>query len=200
MAMVRKRDLVQLRAAVDRAEEVGREGPEQSRAALQEVKADCARLGIDSAWVNWRLACALDSLGEPDQALEFVERALLIDPLATPFTHSRGIILRSLRGKLAAANAADAGRFYERLARAGEADDEAHLTMARHHAASGKNDAALRLLEALTVLSPACRDAWVELARVARLAGREDQARVAELEAMMLGEGAPAASGNVATA
>jgi tetratricopeptide (TPR) repeat protein len=155
---------------------------------------------VDSAWVQWRLAVALDSMGESGEALELIERALAVDPLAPPFTHSRTIIVRNLRRKLAEASAAEAGRLYERLARSGEADDEAHLTMARHHAACGGYDAALRLLEAVAVLFPACRDAWVELARVARLVGREEQARAAELEAMMLGEGGAAASGSIATA
>jgi hypothetical protein len=45
------------------------------------------------------------------------------------------------------------------------------------------------LLEALTILSPGNPEVWTEYARVARLAGREELARAAEVEAALRPEG-----------
>jgi tetratricopeptide (TPR) repeat protein len=163
---------------------------------LEQLHAECARAGVRSAWAQWRLGIALDQADSPERALPLVEAALAVDPLAPPFLYSRAVVVGRLRKKLLAAAPAEAPALYQLLTAGGDADEECHLAMARHFAAAGDQVAALRLLEALTILSPGNPEVWTEYARVARLAGREELARAAEVEAALRPEGgflAPAA-------
>ncbi len=68
---------------------------------------------------------------------------------------------------------------------AGEADVPSHLAMARYLAHAGKNEQAMAILDAVTVLSPISCDAWAQRAVMARGVGNEPLAA---------DSGAPAAS------
>ena len=69
------------------------------------------------------------------------------------------------------------------LVQAGRADELVHIAMARHLAEVGKGDDAMKLLDAVLLLSPACRDAWVARSMVAKKLGLIDEAVAAEAEA-----------------
>ena len=56
--------------------------------------------------------------------------------------------------------------------------------MARHLAEVGKGDDALALLDAVVLLSPACRDAWVVKSILAKNLGHHEEAAVAHAQAI----------------
>jgi tetratricopeptide (TPR) repeat protein len=120
---------------------------------------------------------ALDNLGEAEMAFEAVSEAIQKDPMNPACHHSFDVIASRLRAALA-----DPGRppddpstprLYGLLQNAGEADVPSHLVMARHLAHSGKHADAMRILDAVTLLSPVSRDAWLQKASLARALGDE---------------------------
>lgn len=100
-------------------------------------------------------------------ANQFWLRALLADPARPPGEPSTP-------------------RLYALLLRTGEADVPCHLAMARHLADSGKHEEALRLLDAVTLLAPASRDAWLARAAFERARGDEAAAASCEVQAAAL--------------
>ena len=192
--MAQKQQIQGLLELVERAEAAAEGEPQSARAMLASAREECARVGLCSAFLLWRLAVLSDTLGEPDVALRFVLEAQAVDPLALPFRHSREIIVKKLRRRLLGCEEPEqVPALYEQLARAGEADEDCHLAMARHHAARAEWTAAVRLLEAVTLLWPASRAAWEGLACAARATGQERLAREAEVAAASTGEAAPPA-------
>jgi hypothetical protein len=191
--MAHKQEIAGLLELVERAEAVAEAQPHAARAMLASVREECARTGVGSAFLLWRLAVLSDTLGEPDVALRYVLEAQAVDPLALPFRRSREIIVKKLRWRLRdCAEPEQVSALYEQLVRAGEADEDSHLAMARHHAARAEWTAAVRLLEAVTLLWPGSRAAWEALARAARATDQERLAREAEAAAASTGEAAPA--------
>lgn len=163
----------------------------EDRAAALEVyravAAEATRLGLDSAYLCWVIAIALDEMGELEMAWKQIEKAMAADPLALPVRHSFEVIAGRVRAALAAPgrDAADAStpRLYDLLVQAGEADLGAHLAMARYELATGRVADARERAVAVTKLYPASREAWKLLADVARAQGDEVTAASAELEA-----------------
>ncbi len=160
-----------------------------AREAFTALRARVAKFGLDSAYLAWGLAVALDNLGETEMAFEAVSEAVSKDPMNPACHHSFDLIANRLRAALADPNRApddpSTPRLYALLQHAGEADVPSHLAMARHLAAVGQPDAALRLLDAVTLLSPVSRDAWLQKATLAR--GLGDEALAASCEAQAAG-------------
>ena len=181
----------ELKALAELAEKFcdGDAPPEVTCAKLQNFRAELARLGARSGWLQWQLAIGFDASGAPEKALPEILMAIEFDPLVPPFRHSHRVIVGHLREKLLAAEPAAQAALYDVLLQAGEADEACHLAMAKTFAARGQEERARRVLEALTVLSPGCVEAWVALAARHLAQGRAEQAREAslELEAAMLG-------------
>jgi len=161
-----------------------------ARDAFTAIRARVAKLGVESSYVIWGLAVALDNLGEIDMAFEAVSEAVQKDPMNPACHHSFDVIAGRLRAALCdAARTPDdpsTPRLYALLQRAGEADVPSHLAMARHHAHAGKHEQAMRLLDAVTLLSPVSRDAWLQKAALARALGAEVLAASCDAEAAVI--------------
>jgi len=162
----------------------------EARDVLLAAQADCARAGIESGFVSWRLSVVFDTLEEYELAFKHVQEALRLDPFAPPFRSSFGIIVGRMRNAILAAEPGTTDflveRLYKLLVRAGEGNDAVHVAMARDLNARGESELALRLVDAVTVLSPGCRDAWLARAAICRTMGDGEAARAAEIEAAAL--------------
>ena len=149
----------------------------EARDAFTAVRARAAKLGLDSAYLAWSLAIALDMNEETEMAFKVIEEAIAKDPLNPQAQRSFAIIAGKLRQAVAdgarAAGDPSIARVYRLLLEAGEADVACHIGMARHLGATGDHAAALKLLDAVTLLAPVSRDAWLAKAAAARAAGDE---------------------------
>lgn len=179
----------------------------EARDAFTEVRARAGRLGLDSAYLAWGVAVTSDYLGELEVAFTTISESIAKDPLNPAAQRSFDIIAGHIREALAApARAPDdpsTPRLYQLLLEAGEADVASHLAMARHLAHAGDGEAAMRIVEAVTLLAPASRDGWVQKAVLARAGGDEALARECEAQAGALATasvpfGIPAAGGGAA--
>ena len=190
--VVDKRKLEGILEQVERADNLAeRQQFDEVRELLLAAQADCARAGVDSAFLAWRLCVVFDQLKEHELAFKYAQDALRMDPLAPPFRNSFGVIVGTMRKAILAAQpgAADfVPRFYELLVRAGEGNDAVHVAMARHLQAQGQNERALKLVNAVTVLSPGFRDAWLARAAICRSLGDDQAAREADVEAAAVAE------------
>lgn len=160
---------------------------EKARDAFTALRGRVAKLGIDSAYVAWGLAVALDNLGELEMAFEAVGEAIALDPMNPAAHHSFDVVASRLRAALADPSRPPGDpstpRIYALLQHAGEADVPSHLAMARHLAHAGEREAALRLLDAVTLLAPVSRDAWLQKAALARALGDEPLALQCDAQA-----------------
>ncbi len=158
-----------------------------ARDAFTALRARVAKLGLRSAYVLWGLAVALDNLGEVEMAFEAVSEAVKADPMNPACQGSFDVVANRIRAALAdPARALDdpsTPRLYDLLQGAGETDVPSHLAMARHLAHAGKNEQAMAILEAVTLLSPISRDAWAQRAALARAMGNEPLAANCEAQA-----------------
>jgi tetratricopeptide (TPR) repeat protein len=175
-------------ADMQRVDELGqqRQYAEAKELALK-VKAGLAWAGIASAHVEWLLAVLSDYLGEVERAFQHITEAMRMDTLEPNIEKSFGIITDRIRRMLIdpERDLADEStpRLHEMLVQAGKADELVHIAMARQLAEVGKGDDAMGLLDAVLLLSPACRDAWVVKAMLAKKLGLIDEAVAAETEA-----------------
>jgi Flp pilus assembly protein TadD len=149
--------------------------------------------GVASAHVCWLLAVLCDDLDEMEEAFKYINEATALDPLEPGITRSFGIIADRLRRTLIdpERDPADEStpRLHAMLVEAGKADELVHIAMARHLAEIGKGDEALALLDAIVLLAPGCRDAWVVKAVLAKNLGRHEEAAVAQAQASALDGG-----------
>jgi hypothetical protein len=117
-----------------------------------------------------------------------------MDPLALALRHSFSVIAAHIRAALKSpelpGNDPSIPRLWELLARSREADDATHMVMARYQFATGNALEALRLLEGVTSLTPACSEAWLLKAAVAAKLGDHQLAERAASEAAVLGAAA----------
>ncbi|MFT3912629.1 MAG: hypothetical protein QM704_00675 [Anaeromyxobacteraceae bacterium] len=159
----------------------------EAREAFTTARARARKLGLDSAYLAWGLAVALDMTEETEMAFKVIAESVAMDPLNPAAQHSFDTIAWKLRATLEdpdrAAGDPSTPRIYALLLEAGEADVAAHVAMARHLDATGDTAGALRLLDSVTRLAPVSRDAWAARARVARAAG--DEALAAECDAQV---------------
>ena len=157
----------------------------EARDAFAEARALAAKLGVGSAYLAWGLAVALDLNKETEAAFKIIQEAIAQDPLNPSAQGSFDAIAWKLRGFIADPSLSPDDpaipRVYRLLLDAGEADVGAHVAMARHLASVGDRSGALKLLDAVTLLAPASRDAWLAKASLAR--ALEDDGLAAECDA-----------------
>ena len=149
--------------------------------------------GITSAFFLWLKAVLADRSGEFVLALKLIGEALEMDPLCPPHRHSHEVVVRNVRAALhdpaRAADEPNTPELWTLLVQAGEADDGCHLALARYRLVKDNALDALRLVDAVTTLSPTNREAWALKAVAARSLGDHKLAARAEAEAIALGEG-----------
>lgn len=182
-------------ADMQRADEFGRQHKfADGRELLLKVKAGLACAGVRSAHVEWLLAVFSDYLGEIEQAFRHIMEAMRVDPLEPSIEKSFGIITDKLRDMLIdpERDLADEStpHWYAMLGAAGKADELVHVAMARHLAGVGKEGEAMKLLNAILMLSPVCRDAWVVKSMLAKKMGLLEEAVAADAEAAACDGGA----------
>jgi tetratricopeptide (TPR) repeat protein len=157
----------------------------EAREGFTQLRARAAKLGVASAYASWGLAVALDMNQETEMAFTVIQDAIAEDPLNPAAQSSFDAIAWKLRTAIGdAARPADdpaIPRIYRLLLEAGEADVASHVAMARHLAGTGDLDGARRLLDAVTLLAPVSRDAWLARGALARADG--DAALAAECDA-----------------
>lgn len=141
--------------------------------------------GRESAFASFIAAIAADMNGDSESAFSFINEALALDGLALPFAHSFDIIVAHLRAVVTnpAREAADPTieRVYRLLLNEGKADNDCHLRLVEHYAATDRLDEAYKLADALVELAPTCAGGWAMRMTVARRLGREDIAREADV-------------------
>jgi tetratricopeptide (TPR) repeat protein len=169
-----------------------REYAEAKKLALK-VAGGLAVAGVASAHLSWLLAITCDYQGEVEEAFRYITEAMRMDPLEPNIEKSFGIITDRIRRTLIDPDRDLADRSTPRLhgmlVEAGKADELVHLALARHLAEVGKDAEAMKLIEAVLLLSPACRDAWVVKAMLAKKLGLVEDALAAEAEAAALDGG-----------
>jgi hypothetical protein len=161
-----------------------------ARDAFTALRARTAKLGLCSAYLAWGLAVALDNLGDIEMAFETVCEAVTADPMNPGCQGSFDLIANRLRAALAdptrTPDDPSTPRIYALLQSAGEADVPFHLAMASHLAHVGKKAEAMALLDAVTLLSPISRDAWLHKASLARAIGDASLAASCEAQAVAI--------------
>lgn len=202
----RKTKMDQLAAELRRAYEAGQAGNFDEAAEIAHAVVEKAKaLGISSPFAYWHVAVAADNGGKSEMAFDYITRALAIDPLDNTYRNSFEIIVKRIRATLAASDRAvddpSTPRLYELLVRAGEADVASHAVMARYWVAKGDGTKAARIAEAMTLLYPTDREAWLCKAEVARASGDTATADACMAEAAATeGEPVPFAIPGVARA
>lgn len=174
-----------------RAQELFEQGKyAEAREVFEQVRAAAQKLGIRSGHVAWGMAMACECGGDLAAAMQLIIEALESDPLAGPFNRTLDIIAESVRQALVADDRApgdETPRLYQLLVQVGEADEGAHLAMARYHLATGKSELALKLVDAVTMVYPSSNKAWGLRAEIAVAQGDHEGAAQAQAEAAALG-------------
>jgi hypothetical protein len=160
---------------------------QQALRSFSEVRGRLDGLQLTSGWAEWGTAACLDNLGELTMAFDKIQNSLRLDPLSPTSVRSFELIAQRLRDAVTSASPTDPSvpKLYELLRRAGEANVPTHLAMVRHLCATGDLERAASLAEAVTTLSPVCRDAWRVRADVARRRGDDTSAATFEAEALV---------------
>lgn len=194
MTTTNNKTIEKLARAVTKAERLAEEQRhEDALRLIEDIQAQAAGIAVESAYLHWLKAVLLDTapppFSRPEQALVEIQAAISIDHLSVPFRNSRRAILHSLKGLLAdpQRSTVDVPRIWALLVDEGEADDESHLALARHHLAVGALDEALKVLTALTILSPSNPRAWTMRVEVAAKLAAPEELAVARAEAAAAG-------------
>ena len=74
--------------AIGRALEMERTQPEAAVLALRGVLSEALRCGVESAYLRYVLAQALERKGELEMAFDEIKKAMKLDPLALPIRHA----------------------------------------------------------------------------------------------------------------
>jgi tetratricopeptide (TPR) repeat protein len=158
----------------------------------RDIVAEARKVGLDSAHLHWAFAAACDYTGDLEMAFEQISIAIGKDPLAPPFRHSFEVITGRIQAALADSERAEddpsTPRLYALLQRGETVDVPSHLAMVRYHLATGKPAEARALVDAVTLLHPASREAWEAKATVAQATDDTAAAEQARLEAAALQE------------
>jgi len=136
--------------------------PAEALDACRSIIQQAERLGIDSPDVTYMAARAAFHAGEWEAALLYATRVIAVDPLSLSGRASLEEIAARARRELAERESVDGlvPRLYDLLVRARKADSRTHVAMARYLRRNGRAAEAASLLDAVTRLSPAARDAW----------------------------------------
>ena len=86
--------------AIHRALEIERTQPEAAVLALRGALAEALRLGVDSAYLHYVLAQALQQKGELEMAFDEIKKAMKLDPLALPIRHAFQELAGRIRASL----------------------------------------------------------------------------------------------------
>jgi hypothetical protein len=155
-----KRLLDDMRRAYDLVQE---RRPDEALALYRTVLGEARRLRLCSAHLHWAFAAAADYAGELEMAFEQATLAIEKDPLAPLFRHSFDVITGRINAALAdparAQGDPSTPRLYALLLRADAAKVRTHLAMVRFQLASGLSAQGRVLLDAVTLLHPASREA-----------------------------------------
>jgi len=181
------REMKNLHGELKRADDLmDKEQWAQARDILRRGRAAARKGGLPYGLIAWRLCICLDNLGEVEDAFRAAVEAIDQDPLAHLFRHSFTVVAHRLRDIVAAAEIGDPAvpRQYALLVENDAAEDDTHVAMARHLVRAGEAVQAVRLLDAVTTLSPNFAEAWRLRAEVARVLGNEDDAARCEFEAI----------------
>ena len=87
--------------AIRRALEMERTQPEAAVLALRGVLSEALRQGVDSAYLRYVLAQALEQHGELEMAFDEIKKAMKLDPLALPIRHAFQELAGRIRASLA---------------------------------------------------------------------------------------------------
>jgi hypothetical protein len=163
---------------------VGEQKYDEALKLTENVFAGLNWAGVQSVHVRWALAVINDYRGEGEAAFKHIMEAARMDPLDPTVVRSFDIITDKLRRSLLdpSRDLADEStpRLHAMLVEAGKADELVHVAMARHLAETGRGEQAMKLLDAVTTLTPDCRDAWVVKAMLASKLGMAELAATAE--------------------
>lgn len=165
--------------------------PFEARECFALALAQARAAGVDSPFLTWKLAVAIDGLGELEEALRYAIRAVRLDPFSLPFIHSQKVIARRVRDALTdegwSAMAPETARLYGMLLQIGEATPPCHVVMSKHYSEQGRLEEARKLLDAASLLFPGSEDVWLAKARTFRALGDDGAAREAEAVAAACG-------------
>lgn len=165
--------------------------PLEARECFALALAQARAAGVESPFLTWKLAVALDGEGEVEQALRQSIRAVRLDPFALPYLGSRKLIANRARDVLTSESRPAIGpettRLYEMLSEIGETTPACHVAMAKHYIALGRLDDGRALLDAASLLFPGDQSVWMAKARILRALGDDGPAREAEAIAAACG-------------
>jgi hypothetical protein len=197
MTVTTKKTMDRLLGEMRRASDLVQERrPAEAMGVYRALVVETRQVGLDSAHLHWAFGVACDYSGDLEMAFEQMSTAIAKDPLAVPFRHSFDIVTGRIKAAVAdpqrAPDDPSTPRLYALLVRADEADVGAHLAMVRYHVATRQPEQARVLVDAVTLLHPASRDAWEAKAMLAAEAGDTAAAERARIEAAALSDGEPA--------
>lgn len=69
----------------------------EAKLLLLDAWTEAQLYGVRSGLIAWQIAVSLDGLGVYEKALEWIDRAMALDPFPAPFRNSREIILKHVR-------------------------------------------------------------------------------------------------------
>lgn len=160
----------------------------EARTVLVKAQELARQHGIKSARLSSQLADCFYMLDEIEDALRACIESLELDPFQVynrnAFNYITQYARTAIRQYSPVVRAFEP--LYELLCSCDAADDLTHVAAARWFFEMGDVERARRILDAVTLLSPACAPAWTALAVLARAEGDEECAVEFEFEALSL--------------
>lgn len=145
-----------------------------------------APLEVKSVHLLWALAVLHDNLGNLEQALTYILKAVGLDPLAPAVDDSLGIIVNRVKHALCSERWNDASpRLYAILAANDLGDPACHVAWANHLHANGRHEDALEVARSVVLLNPGCANGWQMVETAALALGRGDIAKDAALRSQV---------------
>jgi tetratricopeptide (TPR) repeat protein len=166
---------------------------EEALVIAKRIEAAAVGLEVKSSALLLALAVLHDELGQLEQGLAYIIKAVKEDPLCPNTDRSLGIIVTRVRKALATEAWTEVSpRLYATMAENGLADAATHVAWANHLHTVGRHEEALAVAQSVVLLNPRCQNAW-QLVRATALAlGREAVAQDAALRYVVAGREDPA--------
>lgn len=165
-----------LRAKLKHANDISRKGEHDAALGIvAEVEEELSSLGVVSAFALWATAVVNDHAGRLLEALGYVLRALEADPAMVPGEQSLHVIVARCREAVVDGDgpAEDRLALCRALAENSLDDDYVREALAELLLERGEAAEALRVAQALTVLSPRSASAWKVVHSAAKALGDE---------------------------